>query len=111
MGLAVKALVALNDTLDIQVDKTENGPISVEYGPQGADDATASTGTIVVEASNSGKAYYPLKITDNTKTDVNSLAAPGIGYVEDTSWEKIRVRLSVVGGAQGVKVFAGQRQD
>lgn len=111
MGLGVKPLKVLNDVLEVAIGKLENGPVSVEYGTKGGDDVTAASGTIVVEASNSGVDWYPLKITKNDKTDVDTLVAAGIGYVENTSWEHVRVRLSVAGGAQGVKVYAGQRDD
>lgn len=111
MGLGTKALKALNDVMLVAISKTDDGPISVEYGPKGEDGVTAASGTIVVEASNSGLAWYALKITTNVKVDVDNLAAVGIGYVENTSWEMVRVRMSVAGGAQGVKVFAGQRDE
>lgn len=107
--MQTKALRALNDTMDIQLDAGCNGPVAVEYGPKGADDVAAATGTVVAEVSNTGLAWYPQPITLPDKTIAANMAAAAIGYFEVTSWQLARIRMSVVGGAQGVKVSTHQR--
>lgn len=109
MAVLKKALKVLNDALPIPLDRDLNGAVSLQYTGFGEDGVTASTGTVVLECSNDDKTYFPLKITKNDKTDVDTLAAAGIGNAEVAAYEFARVRMSVAGGAQGVVVVAGHR--
>lgn len=110
MAQQMKALKALNDTVDIPLEPDMNGAIGIEYGPFGDDGVTASTGTIVIEATISEKAWYALTIKKPDGSSAASLAAVALGYVETTGWSKVRARMSVAGGAQGVRVWANQKK-
>lgn len=110
MAQEAKVLLQVNDVAEIPVDPDFNGAIGIEYGPFGADDVTASSGTFVIEATVSGRAWYLLTIKKPDGTSVANMAAVGIGYVENTGWTKVRARMTVAGGAQGVRFWANQRK-
>lgn len=111
MAQGSKALVGLNDVFEVSLPSKEyNGACSIEYGIFGADGATASSGTIIVEATISGQAWYTKTITKTNKTDVTQLAAASLAYFEVVGDERVRVRMTVAGGAQGVQVWAGAKK-
>jgi hypothetical protein len=97
---------ALNGVVPLFLSKDWNGAIGVEYGPKGEDGTTASSGTIIFEGTVSGAAWYPLKIVLPDGSKVDNLTAPGLGYVENTGFDQMRCRMTVAGGAQGVRVFS-----
>lgn len=109
MAQQKKALQLLNDSIEFAIEPDLNGSVAVQYGAFGADGVTAATGTIVVEVSLNGVEWYPLKITLNDKTDADNLLAPGIGHSDFIGYTRGRVRMSVVGGAQGVTVWTNER--
>jgi hypothetical protein len=104
-----KVLAALNETMEIPLDTDWNGAVAVEYGPKGNNN-TNSTGTVVFEGSVSLLAWYALTIKLLDGTTAASLAAAGMGYLETTGFTKIRARMSVAGGADGVRVWANQKK-
>lgn len=98
-------------TEEIDFGPGETGAVSVEYGTVGEDGVTASAGTVVLEGTLLGVAWYPLKITKNDKTDVDNLATPGIGWTETVAWTRIRARCSAGNTANGVRVALNYRAD
>jgi hypothetical protein len=103
-------LKVLNGVVPIALVKDWNGAAGVEYGPKGEDGNTASSGTLIVEGTVSSLAWYPLKIVLPDGSKVDFLSAPGIGWVEVTGYNAARARMTVVGGAQGVRVFSNPQQ-
>jgi hypothetical protein len=65
---------------------------------------------LIVEGTVSSLAWYPLKIVLPDGSKVDFLSAPGIGWVEVTGYNAARARMTVVGGAQGVRVFSNPQQ-
>jgi hypothetical protein len=104
-----KVLAVVNDTMEVPLDTDWNGAVGIEYGPKG-DNNAASTGTVVVEGSVSLLAWYALKIVLPDASKVDLLAAAGLGYVDATGYTKVRVRMSVAGTANGVRVWANQKR-
>jgi hypothetical protein len=104
-----KVLAVVNDTMEIPLDTEWNGAVGIEYGPKGNNN-TNSSGTIVVEGSVSLLAWFALKIVLPDASKVDLLAAAGLGYVDTTGYTKVRARLSVAGGADGVRVWANQKR-
>ena len=103
-------LKALNAVIPIAINKAWNGACGVEYGPKGEDNVTGSTGTVLFEGTISGAAWYPLKITLPDGTKVDNFAAPGLGSIEALGFDQVRARMSVAGGAQGVRVYSNPLQ-
>jgi|SRR3982750_2936144 len=101
MATMRKALIAVNDVLAFVLPASRNGAFGIQYGTQGDDDATAAAGTYIAEATIDAKTWYPLKITKNDKTDVDTLAAPGLGYCEAPGYTQARVRCTIAGGGAG----------
>jgi methenyltetrahydromethanopterin cyclohydrolase len=108
MAQESKVLLQLNDTLDIPLDTDWNGAAGIEYG-LGAD-GSAGSGTVVIEATVSGLAWFPLTLKKSDGTTAANLSAAGIAYIETTGYTKCRARMSVVGGAQGVRVWVNQKR-
>lgn len=104
-----KVLVALNDAMEIPVDHDWNGALGVEYGPKGNNN-TNSTGTVVFEGTISAAQWFALKIHLPDGTLADNFAAVGIGYIEVTGFDRIRARMSVAGGADGVRVYANAKK-
>jgi hypothetical protein len=104
-----KALKALNDAIELPLEREESGYASIQYGAFGEDGVTAATGTVVVEVSNNGVEWYPLKLTKNDNTVVDNLLAAGIAQAFYAGYNAVRARMSVIGGAQGVMVSLGMR--
>lgn len=99
-----QALKLLNDTMELDFPGDEGVYASVQYGAFGADGVTASTGTIILEGTNDGKTWTTIAITPaGGGAAVLLLAAVGLGWAI-TPYDRIRVRMSVIGGAQGVQV-------
>jgi hypothetical protein len=110
MAQQSKVLKLLNDTMEIPQESDWKGAVGIEYGTVGEDGATASSGTVVIEATVSGLAWYTLTIKKPDASTALLLSAVGLGYVEATGWQKIRARMSVVGGANGVRVWANAKR-
>ena len=105
MALEDGNLQLLNDVAELELDHDLGSVVSLEYGPFGADGVTASTGTVVLEVSNSGLAWYALTVLPLTGAGVTSVAAVGIWSCDIRFFNRVRARMSVVGGAQGVRVY------
>lgn len=114
MANVSKALVLLNDTMEIPLPSEEGVYISLQYGTHGADGVTAATGTVVLEGGNDGGVpggidWVIIGLTPaGGGAVVLSLAAPGLGWAY-APYNRVRARMSVVGGAQGVEVAANAR--
>jgi hypothetical protein len=101
------ALTTLNQALELSTVDCEGGFIGVQYGAFGADGVTAASGTIVAEVSINGVEWYAKNfIPPGGGAGTATLAAPGIAYVKPEGASRVRFRMSVVGGGQGVQVFA-----
>jgi hypothetical protein len=115
-------LVLLNDALTQELPVDWSGVIAVQYSSTGADGVTASTGTVVIEASVN---HFPASVQNQITTpaphddwviiagknpttappgDIASIAAAGLFVAELMGYRYVRARMSVVGGAQGVFV-------
>jgi hypothetical protein len=98
------ALKLLNDTVELDFPGDEGVYGSIQYGAFGADGITASTGTVVLEGTNDGKNWFVIAITPaGGGAAVLLLAAVGLAWAV-CPFDRIRARMSVVGGAQGVQV-------
>ena len=105
MAQGSKALTTLNQVLELDVPDDSGGVVGIQYGAFGADGTTAATGTVVVEGSINGVEWYAGSIVPQAGgAGVASLTAPGLGSVKLGGAARARARMSVVGGAQGVKV-------
>lgn len=121
MAYSTKALIALNDALVQHLPEDWSGVIAVQYSSTGADGVTASTGTVVVEASNNHEPPKGIDVqtppvyddwvliagknpTTAPPSDIASIAATGMFVAELMGYRWVRARMSVVGGAQGVFV-------
>lgn len=105
MALEDGNLQTLNSVVELELDPDQGSLASLEYGPFGADGSTASTGTVVLEASNSGLAWYVLTVLPPTGAGVVAASAVGIWTCDIRYYNRVRARMSVVGGAKGVRVF------
>jgi hypothetical protein len=116
-------LTTLNQVLGpIQLAEGFNGAVCVQYGSVGNDNLTASSGTIVLQASvnyrvpNTNLVYPATQlqvdwVTLDMKnpatappTDILLLSAVGLGVCEVLGYTAIQVVMSVAGGAHGVDV-------
>jgi hypothetical protein len=125
-------LVNLNDAITTRLPEGFNGAVAIQYGSVGNDNVTASSGTLVLEASvnfndlntnlvppasNEGigpQSVIPTNIdwiswdvknvTAAPPTDTLTMTAAGIYIAEIIGVVAIRVRMSVAGGAHGADV-------
>lgn len=103
---ATKVLVALNDTMELDFPGDEGVYASLQYGTFGGDGVTAATGTVVLEGTDDGVTWFIIALTPiGGGAAVLNLAAPGMGWAI-TPYDRVRARMSVIGGAQGVRVTA-----
>lgn len=99
-----QALTLLNQTMELDFPGDEGVYASMQYGATGADGVTASTGSIVLEGTNDGKTWTVIAVTPaGGGAAVLVLAAVGLAWAI-TPYDRVRARMSVVGGAQGVQV-------
>lgn len=107
MATVSKALVLIGDTIEVPLPGEEGVYVSLEYGSKGADGITAATGTVILEGCNNagapgGADWITIGLTPAAGgVVVLLLAALGMGWAY-APYNRIRARLSVVGGAQGV---------
>lgn len=108
MARQKKGLAALDASFEVNLPPSQfNGTVAVEYGSLDADESGNSSGTIVVEKTISGIDWYTATLTKPDKSEVTSLAAAGMGYIEVTADEAVRIRMSVAGS---VMVYVGAKQ-
>lgn len=110
MALSAKNLVLLNDTAPISLDEDFGSYVGVEYSPFGADGVTASTGTIILEGAISGKQWVTVSLAPPTGAAVLLAAAAGIWVGDCRPYTRVRARMTVVGGAKGVRVYLNQQK-
>lgn len=103
---STKALLLLNDTMELDFPGDEGVYASLQYGAFGDDGVTASTGSVVLEGTNDGKTWTVIALTPaGGGAAVLVLAAVGLAWAV-TPYDRVRARMSVVGGAHGVQVSA-----
>ena len=106
---ATQALTLLNQTMELDFPGDEGVYASVQYGATGADGVTAATGSIVLEGTNDGKTWTVIALTPaGGGAAVLLLAAAGLAWAI-APYDRVRVRMSVAGGAQGVQVSASTK--
>lgn len=110
MALAAKTLLLLNDAAIISLDEDRGSFVGVEYGPYGDDGSTASTGTIVLEGTVSGLQWVTVSLLPPTGAAIQLAAVVGIWLADCRAYTTARVRMSVVGGAHGVRVYLNEQR-
>lgn len=99
-----QALTLLNQTMELDFPGDEGVYASMQYGATGADGVTASTGSVVLEGTNDGKTWTVIAVTPaGGGAAVLVLAAVGLAWAI-APYDRVRARMSVVGGGQGVQV-------
>lgn len=89
MALVKKALTAVNDNVELNMAREENGAISFQL-PAGV------AGTYVCEATLNGTDWVALQCKNvNDGTTANSFTTAGIYYSEYVGFTKARIRKTV----------------